>query len=76
MGKFAKVSSIDDPSQTLYLTYGFGLFNETAGKAYVPIPKDKTSKPIYYLQDRHAIVACLDGHVEMVAAPIPERRFK
>lgn len=75
-GKFAKVSSFSDPAQVLYSTYGFGMFTETAGQAYVPRPTDNTSKPIYYLEDRNALAAFLDGHVELLAAPIPDRRFK
>lgn len=77
-GEFLKVSSFSDPSQVLYAVYGFGLFDEADGKAYVERPTDN-SKPennIYYLDDRKAIAAFLDGHIESVTAPIPDRRFK
>lgn len=77
-GKFVKSSSISDPSQIIWATYGFGMFSESAGTAYVPRPSDGTSGscPIYYLDDKTALAAFVDGHMESVSAPIPSRRFK
>lgn len=77
-GKFAKVTTFSDPSQVLYMTYGFGLFNEVDGLTYEPMPVGGSAikNNIYYLKDRTALAACLDGHVESVSAPIPDRRFK
>jgi prepilin-type N-terminal cleavage/methylation domain-containing protein/prepilin-type processing-associated H-X9-DG protein len=65
-------------SEIMYITYGFGLFNEADGESYVPRPTDgsKPDNNIYYLDDGRAMVAFLDGHVESIAAPIPSRRFK
>lgn len=76
-GKFVKTSSLDG-SQILWATYGFGLFTEAHGKTYVPKPTDGTSgkSNIYFLDDRTAIAAFVDGHMEPVQAPIPSRRFK
>lgn len=76
--QFAKVSSFGDPSQILYAVYGFGHFNESHGAKYAERPTNNTkpSNNIYYLDDRKALAAFLDGHVESVSAPIPPRRFR
>lgn len=77
-GTFLKSSSFSDPGQVIYATYGFGLFNEQDGSEYVPMPKTQTTPAnnIYYMSDRTALAAFLDGHVEAVSASIPDRRFK
>ncbi len=77
-GKFVKMSSIEDTSQILWAVYGFGLFNEAHGATYIPKPTDGTSgkSNIYFLDDRTALAAFLDGHIESVQAPIPSRKFK
>jgi len=77
-GEILKVSSFSDPAQVLYAVYGFGLFDEADGETYIERPADR-SKPennIYYLDDRKAMAAFLDGHIESLSAPIPDRRFK
>jgi len=72
-----KVSQCTDPSQCLYFTYGSYRFSETKGTAaYEPRPTNNKSAPIYYLDDHNALGAFLDGHVELVAPPIPARRLK
>lgn len=77
---FRKVSSFGNPSQVLYATYGFGLFTEAHGQAYVETLRDgnktKNSSNIYYLEDRKALMAFLDGHVESVSPPMPSRNFQ
>ena len=75
---FVKVSSFNDPSQIIYASYGYGLFDESDGKTYVkrPTNNSKPSNNIYYLDDRKALTAFLDGHIESLSAPIPSRRFK
>ena len=75
---FMKVSNFSDPSQVLYATYGFGMFNVADGKTYVPMPKDGSmpENNIYYFPDRKALAIFLDGHMESVEAPIPDRRFE
>lgn len=77
-GQFLKVSSFDDPSQILHAVYGFGMFNEADGKEYSPMPTagSPVVNNIYYLQDRKALASYLDGHIESVQAPIPDRKFK
>jgi len=73
-----RTSSFADPSQILYCTYGSYFFDETDGKSYVPRPLNgaPVTNNIYYLDDRKALAAFLDGHVEPIEAPMPERRFK
>ncbi len=62
-----------DPSQILYMTLGYDRFDENAGKAYAPLPTDGTPKPIYYLENQNALGSFIDGHVEVLKAPIPSR---
>lgn len=75
---FKKISSFSDPSQVIYATYGFGLFDETDGQTYVkrPTTNTKPSNSIYYLDDGKALCAFLDGHIESLSAPIPARKFR
>ncbi|NQX03001.1 prepilin-type N-terminal cleavage/methylation domain-containing protein [bacterium] len=78
--RFARMSSVGDPSQLLYFTYGSAMFNESDGQEYAPIPRDG-AKPaatnnIYFFDNQKAIGAFVDGHVELLAAPIPDRKIK
>jgi len=77
-GRFEKVSNFSDPSQVLYATYGFNVFTETNGQAYVARALDgiTVKNPIYYLEDAKMLAIFLDGHVEALSAPIPARRFR
>ena len=77
-GKFAKTSIFSDSSKILYLAYGFAMFNEDDGKTYEPMPLNgaPVKNNIYFLEDRKAMVAYLDGHVDLVQAPIPAWKFK
>lgn len=76
--RFAKVSSFGDPAQIFYFTFGFSNFNEADGKAYEPMPTAgaAVNNNIYYLKDRKALAAFLDGHMESISPPIPSRRFE
>jgi prepilin-type N-terminal cleavage/methylation domain-containing protein len=74
-GRFLKMSSFNDPARVLYATYGFGFFNPTHGRKYVPLPKGGSTQ-IYYMSDRSALMSFLDGHVESLKPPIPDRMFE
>ena len=76
--KFRKVSEFSDPSQILYFTYGFAMCDEADGRNADPRPLDgsKPTNNIYYMEDKAALATFLDGHVESLKAPIPDRRFK
>jgi prepilin-type N-terminal cleavage/methylation domain-containing protein len=76
--KFVKLTSIGDPAQILYATYGFGFFNEADGRSYVARPLDGSTPKnnIYYLENRKALAIYLDGHVETLTAPISPRSFE
>ena len=54
------------------------MFNEADGQTYVPRPTDGSmpKNNIYYLESQSALAAFLDGHVESIQAPIPDRKFK
>lgn len=72
-----RISSFGDPSRVLYLTYGRYYFDVPQGSAYTPLPPpDDRRRAIYFLPNRKAIVCFLDGHVEMISPPIPERLFE
>lgn len=74
-GKFVKASSVQDPTQLLYFTYGFGMFNKTDGQAYEPMPPagSPVGSNIYFLKDKKALGVFLDGHVESLSPQIPDR---
>lgn len=72
-----RISSFGDPSRILYLTYGRYYFDVPQGSAYTPLPPpDDTRRAIYFPPNRKAIVCFLDGHIEMIPPPIPERLFE
>lgn len=71
-----RVSSMGNPSGVLYLTYGRYYFNPLLGSTYTPMPQDGDSRrAIYYLPNKKGIFCFLDGHVELLSPPIPERLF-
>jgi prepilin-type N-terminal cleavage/methylation domain-containing protein len=78
---FARVSTFGDPAQVLWATYGFGGvsgFSESDGSEYVALP-DGGSTPvtkIYYFDNKKALGAFLDGHVEEILPPMSKRRFE
>lgn len=77
-GQFLKTGAFGNPSMVLYATYGFGFFDETDGETYAAMPRDGSmpGTNIYYMDDRKALASFLDGHVETVSPPIPDRNFK
>jgi prepilin-type N-terminal cleavage/methylation domain-containing protein len=77
-GEFAKTSTFEDPSQLLYFTYGNGMFDAADGKTYVPMARtgEAIVSNIFFFDDRKSLGAFLDGHIESLETPIPDRRFK
>lgn len=75
---WVRMNKVRDTSQIMYITYGFGIFNEADGQQADPRPTDgsKPSNNIYYLDNGKAMVSFLDGRVELIPAPIPTRRFQ
>lgn len=74
---FLRVSSFGNPSAVLYLTYGRYYFDPLQASEYTPLPlPGDRRRTIYYLPNRKAIFSFLDGHVELLSPPIPERRFE
>lgn len=74
---WVKLTSQQDPSQVLYMTYGSAHFDEADGRTYEPIPKvgEPVVSNIYYFEDKQTLGVFLDGHIESISAPIPTRRF-
>jgi prepilin-type N-terminal cleavage/methylation domain-containing protein len=72
-----RVSSFGSPANVLYLTYGRYYFDLLQGSTYTPMPlPGDRRRTIYYLPNRKAIFCFLDGHIEMLSPPIPERLFQ
>lgn len=72
-----RISSFGNPASVLYLTYGRYYFDLLQGSAYTPLPlPGERRRGIYYLPNRKAIVGFLDGHIEMMSPPFPERLFQ
>ena len=72
-----RVNKATDAAQVMYITYGFGVFNEEDGQTAPPMPPAGSRPPnnIYWVDNGKAMVSFLDGHVEFLSAPIPTRRF-
>jgi prepilin-type N-terminal cleavage/methylation domain-containing protein/prepilin-type processing-associated H-X9-DG protein len=69
-----RVSSYGDPSAVLYMTFGRYYFNELLCQEYRPLPRaGDTRRAIYFLPDRKGVFCFLDGHVELLNAPIDGR---
>jgi prepilin-type processing-associated H-X9-DG protein len=72
-----RLSALGDPSRILYCTYGRYFFNKTHGNTYLPMPEPGVARQgIFYLNNRQAIVCFLDGHVEMISPPFPDRMYQ
>lgn len=72
-----RVSSFGNPSNVLYLTYGRYFFDLLQGSTYTPMPlPGDRRRTIYYLPNRKGIFCFLDGHIEMLSPPIPQRLFQ
>ena len=72
-----RMSAVGDPSRTIYAAYGRYFINETHGREYRPLPQEGggSARGFYFLENGNAIVCFLDGHVETISTPIPDRRF-
>ncbi|MEY3895008.1 MAG: hypothetical protein RLZZ214_527 [Verrucomicrobiota bacterium] len=69
-----KVSSFGNPSGTLYLALGRYYFDQPQVGEYTPLPlPGDRRRAVYYLPNRKGIFCFLDGHVELVSPPIPDR---
>ncbi len=76
---YHKMSEYSDPSQTLYMCYGWSTFNKQNGEKYLPLAKTsaerKAGNKIDWFSNRAAAFVFLDGHVEILSPPIKERLF-
>jgi prepilin-type N-terminal cleavage/methylation domain-containing protein len=73
---FKRIQSFEDPSQTAYYTYGFYTFNESDTDTYASLPNTDPAgtSNIYWFGKDSTPVLFLDGHLEMLGVPIPDRR--
>jgi prepilin-type N-terminal cleavage/methylation domain-containing protein len=71
---FLRVSSFGNPAATLYMTYGRYYYSMVETRKYRPLPvSSDRSRTIYFLPDQRGMFTFLDGHIEMLSMPIPER---
>lgn len=63
---------------TIYLVYGFAMFDEADAQTYQPMPKSgqAVTNNIYYLPSQRAIAGFMDGRVEYLTPPIAEKMVK
>ena len=67
---------VGKPASTIYATYGFAMFDESALN-YQPLQKNQARQTgIYYLPPNKTIAGFLDGRVAYVTAPIPTNMVK
>jgi prepilin-type N-terminal cleavage/methylation domain-containing protein/prepilin-type processing-associated H-X9-DG protein len=75
-GQQARMTIYNNPSRIIYASYGREFFNSSHGATYTPMPQGTSSGPgIYYLETGNALICFLDGHVETMTPPIPQRMF-
>lgn len=72
-----KMSLVPNPEQMIYAVYGRFNFTEADGSSYAPMPTNGTipANKIFYLSDKKAIAAFLDGHVESISPPFTDRAY-
>lgn len=63
---------------TIYMVYGFAMFDEVDAQTYQPIAKagQAVANNIFYLPSQRAIAGFMDGRVEYLTPPIAERMVK
>lgn len=74
---YFKTSQYSDPSQTLYMTYGWGFIRKADGDKYAPLPKTKDQREsnIDWFSNKTAPIVFLDGHIEVLGPPLAERHY-
>lgn len=75
--KWTTMAQVDGGAGTIYMAYGFGLFDEEDGGELAEWPQDgsKPDNNLLYLPNKKAMIAFLDGHVEYYSPPIPKRLY-
>jgi prepilin-type N-terminal cleavage/methylation domain-containing protein len=75
-GGWVTQAQVGKPASTIYATYGFAMFDESALN-YQPLQKNQARQPgIYYLPPNKTIAGFLDGGVRYITAPIPTNMVK
>jgi prepilin-type processing-associated H-X9-DG protein len=72
------VAAIGNPARIIYISYGYEKITPEDGQAYRERPDENSGdgrRGIFWLSTKKAILCFLDGHVETVSEPIPERFF-
>ncbi|MDX6765305.1 MAG: type II secretion system protein [Candidatus Methylacidiphilales bacterium] len=70
-----RIQQIYSAPSTIYLTYGYAMFDEADAETYVDLPKNnaRPTNNIFYLPSRRTIAGFLDGRVEYLTPPIAEK---
>lgn len=72
-----RMSTITDPAQTAYMTYGFYRFNDGDLAEYYPHRNPRLpGKRVDYFSSKKAAIIFVDGHLEMLSPPVPKRRLE
>jgi len=75
-GQQVRMTIFQNPTRTIYATYGREFFNSSHGANFTEIPESSSTDPgIFYLGSQNAIICFLDGHIETLTPPIPRRLF-
>lgn len=77
-GKGLRSQSVHSLPSTIYATFGRAAFDEDDGQAYVEMAKagQKPVSDIYFLPSERAIAGFMDGRIEYLKPPIPERMIR
>jgi prepilin-type N-terminal cleavage/methylation domain-containing protein/prepilin-type processing-associated H-X9-DG protein len=75
--EYKKTTQYDNPTLTLYMSFGFYRFNSADGQTYAAVPKVGQARTdnIDMFSSRTAAFTFLDGHVEILSLPINVRHF-
>jgi prepilin-type N-terminal cleavage/methylation domain-containing protein len=73
-----RLLSVHSPPSTILITYGRASFSETDAQAYAPMALEGQTpvNNIYYLPSKKAIAGFLDGRVEFLTPPIPDKNIR
>lgn len=74
--KIVRTSTVDNPAQTTYMTFGHYRFNEIDMSEYSPHVSPRIQqRRVDFFSNRKAAIVFLDGHMEMVGTLMSKRCF-
>jgi prepilin-type N-terminal cleavage/methylation domain-containing protein/prepilin-type processing-associated H-X9-DG protein len=71
-----RMASHGDPASIIHLTYGRYYITPELAQKYTPLPQaGENRRCVYFFPNRQAAFCFLDGHVELLSAPVEQRLF-